>query len=331
VNDQIFRENLIDQQQAADAPFALFLGTVRPLINDHIMSILNQSTFKSWTSSNLRNYLSHGKRTRAGLALLVFSTFSDEPEWNTKILDLSASLEIAHSASLILDDMIDGDELRRGREALHIKEGSQKALLEMVGILSIPYSITSRYRGDCVELMAKTHQSMVQAELAEFDTSFDQPSKTYDHLIAQKTGKLFSLSAQFGGMAAGCTSRQIDQLAKFGLFTGMAVQHADDICDHAVDSKNGTIRRSVAQIARSVDDQSRNDWSTENKDKEMEILKGRLKKADEALSSALAETSDFMGHNASMASCLRHAPSEMVNMMLQEDGCRTLTIPSDDP
>ena len=60
--------------------------------------------------------LSGGKRIRPGITLVMGSLFGADDE---KLISLSASIELLHTATLVHDDLIDGALLRRGNPTLN--------------------------------------------------------------------------------------------------------------------------------------------------------------------------------------------------------------------
>jgi hypothetical protein len=153
---------------------------------------------KAELGKDLMALLMGGKRLRGGLTMLIFDSFSDGKGDRTLALDLAAAIELAHASSLVLDDIIDEDETRRGARAIHILEGQRRmargALAEMAG--------------------------------TPFPTMAD-----YERVITLKTGELFGLAAYYGAVVAGCGPELAARITRFGLEVGKVMQMADDIAD----------------------------------------------------------------------------------------------------
>ena len=165
--------------------------------------------------------------------MLVYESIARSTNYD-KTLDLACAIELAHSASLILDDMIDEDDTRRGLPTLHLTHGHKKAMLEAIGVLSLPYDLASHSGTVYVKMLADTQRVMVSGAIKELFSNPKLPaSKIYDMIIAHKTGRLFSLAAEWGYMAGsgyegtpGATAA-----AGYGMHCGKAMQIADDITD----------------------------------------------------------------------------------------------------
>lgn len=219
------------------SPFAEFLDEVRPTINTHMEQILNESGL----DKDVIKMLLKGKRLRAGVLCAVFCSSRNmniegvfEGKLSNEVLDLACAIELAHAASLIVDDMIDEDETRRGEKTRHLTKGYKTAMLESIGLLAIPYDLAGNHGKFYVKSLAKTQKNMVIGAIKELFSSPDLPaSKLHDMIITQKTGRLFALSAQWGSIAAGYLpdGDSVKAFTKFGLHCGKAMQIADDIVD----------------------------------------------------------------------------------------------------
>lgn len=219
--------------------FQEYLKKIKPQVDERIGEICREKL----KDPDVIPMLLKGKRLRAGMLLLVFDSVSDKKQNRDVALDLACAVELAHSASLILDDMLDEDTERRGLPTLHLTKSHKRAMLDTIGVLSVPYDIIAPYGKQFVESLAQTQRSMVSGVVKELFTHPDLPAtKLYDAVISQKTGRLFSLASLWGFMAAKCTDcAALDQyceykgemtaFASYGIRCGNAMQTADDIAD----------------------------------------------------------------------------------------------------
>ena len=139
--------------------------------------------------------------------------------------------------------MLDEDTERRGLPTIHLKRGHKKAMLDAIGVLSVPYDIAAPYGKRFVESLAQTQRSMVTGVVKELFSNPDLPAtRLYDAVISQKTGRLFSLASLWGFMAAKCIDcvpldqfceykYEMTAFANYGFHCGNAMQTADDIAD----------------------------------------------------------------------------------------------------
>lgn len=213
-------------------PFREFLEGIRPAVNRRIEEVANGT---GEVDPGVLPLLIKGKRMRAGLLLRIHADLTWATAPNHQALDLACAVELAHAASLILDDMLDGDIVRRGVPSLHLTRGEGRAVLDAVGILALPYALVAPYGAGYVAMLASVQQKMARGVAREI---FGWPhlpaipaTDLYDAIISQKTGCLFSLAAAWGAMAAGAEGPVVAEFAKYGLSVGRAMQIADDIAD----------------------------------------------------------------------------------------------------
>jgi geranylgeranyl diphosphate synthase type II len=211
--------------------FQEYLDQVKPIVDARICEVASRKLKDDY----LVRLLMRGKRLRAGLLSLVFESTSGKSLDGT--VDLACAIELAHSASLIIDDMLDEDEMRRGMPTVHMTEGQKRAMLDTVGILSLPYDLVVPYGERFVQSLAATQRGMVSGVLKEVLHDPELPaSKIYDLIIKQKTGKPFGLAASWGYLAGlngrkNGTNGQLQRWTAYGMHVGKAMQIADDIAD----------------------------------------------------------------------------------------------------
>jgi geranylgeranyl diphosphate synthase, type II len=213
--------------------FREFLKEARPAIDRRIEEVL---TADGSVDPDLFPLLRKGKRMRGGLLLRINAAFAREQELSDQAIDLACAVELAHASSLILDDILDDDTLRRGSPTIHLTRGHKQAMLDTISVLSLPYALIAPYGNEYVTMLSATQRSMARGVVQEMRTGSHLEERTlYESIIAQKTGDLFSLSTAWGAMAAGQEKGIVADIAEYGLFVGMAMQIADDISDlHAL-------------------------------------------------------------------------------------------------
>jgi hypothetical protein len=140
-------------------PFREYLEQVRPTVNRRIEEMAGDGEA---VDPGVLPLLLKGKRMRAGLLLRVHTALTRMTVPTPRALDLACALEFAHAASLILDDMLDGDVVRRGAPAHHLTRGEGRAVLDAVGILALPYALAAPYGSQYVTMLASAQQSMTR-------------------------------------------------------------------------------------------------------------------------------------------------------------------------
>jgi len=191
--------------------------------------------------------LNGGKRLRSILSTLAFKACTqgnDSNEQYQRVLEGSVSIELAHGASLVHDDIIDKDVLRRGRQALHVKEGIGKAILTGHKMLANGFEIALSHGKEVAKLYVESWNEVVNGEIDEvnfnkngFGTKMS-PTKSaifeaYGKIIDLKTAVLFSSACKAGALEADMAGDILKVFADYGREIGLAYQLADDLVDLA--------------------------------------------------------------------------------------------------
>jgi geranylgeranyl diphosphate synthase type II len=159
------------------------------------------------------------------------------------IEELGAALEMLHTYSLIHDDLpaLDNDDLRRGRPTCHKAFGEAIAILAGDALQTEAYEVLSRLRCPAearvliIEEIAKgtgTVKGMIGGQVVDLEAEHTKPdSETLEYIHRSKTAALITASVVSGGIYAGGTTSQINQLRCYGQAIGLAFQIVDDILD----------------------------------------------------------------------------------------------------
>jgi octaprenyl-diphosphate synthase len=162
---------------------------------------------------------SGGKRLRP---VLVHLTAPDRE----RALRCGVAVELAHVASLVHDDVIDGAELRRGQSSAWRAHGELAARAGGDYLFSRAFGELAD-AGDLegVDILARACLAITRGEAMQQQQAHraDTTVEAYVERITLKTGKLFEAACLLG-------SRD-ERLGAFGLELGVAFQIADDILD----------------------------------------------------------------------------------------------------
>ncbi|HEX7574748.1 MAG TPA: polyprenyl synthetase family protein [Candidatus Methanoperedens sp.] len=170
--------------------------------------------------------LSKGKRIRPALVTLASEAVGGTAE---KACFAAASIELIHSSSLVLDDVIDKSEKRRGKSTVHALWGNDMALLTVQILAALSLRIAAR-DPRLIHAIADSLFYMGEGEAMEL-VDFAKDKKSYLDLAFRKTGSLFSSAAEVGALVGGGDKNQINDLKDFGNHIGIAFQIRDDILD----------------------------------------------------------------------------------------------------
>jgi geranylgeranyl diphosphate synthase type I len=171
--------------------------------------------------------------------LLIDSCLLVRPQ-SEPVLPAAAGIEYAHVASLVHDDIIDGDSTRRGRDAVHARYGRDHALLVGDALIFQTFGALAacRHQGAAaeavvraVELYAAAGVDMCRGEALEARVSgaLSCPADRYLEVARLKTAALFRCATECGAVLGGGTPEQVRALRQYGERLGVLFQIADDL------------------------------------------------------------------------------------------------------
>ena len=169
-----------------------------------------------------------GKRFRGFLVILSAEALGGTLE---DALDAAIAIELVHSASLALDDTIDGDVVRRGRRVAWLVYGLPKTILTSLLMIPVAQRMVEKYGFKAIMEVTRTWEATVRGEIIDVFLADKVPARDYERLALLKTGSLFRLAGVLGALAAGVREAE-EPLARYGEKLGLAYQLADDIVDY---------------------------------------------------------------------------------------------------
>ena len=176
-----------------------------------------------------------GKRIRPLIVLLSYDSIGTGKPLTDDPMPAAIAVELLHTESIIHDDIIDGDLVRRDRETFHARYGINPSILSADYVLGIVLDIASQYADLRVgRELSRSVLRMSEGEYAEFIVqSHDSriTSAEYIDIIENKTASLFQTSAKIGAMIAEAKTQTIEAMSEFGMNLGIAYQIQDDILD----------------------------------------------------------------------------------------------------
>ena len=210
---------------------------------DSELELYTESEFKE----PLKYALGGGKRIRP-IILLLASECVGEIDDNT--LAAACAIEFLHTESVIHDDIIDNETLRRQKDPFHIKYGYNISVLTGDFVLGLILNIASRINNPRVtKNLATTAMMMSEGEVIEsrLEASEDVTFDDYLKVIEYKTATAFETASRLGAIISGGTEEEIESLADYGKNIGIAYQIRDDLLDWQNEDKlfNLLIKKSL--------------------------------------------------------------------------------------
>lgn len=189
-----------------------------------------------------------GKRLRPMLTFLSAGAINNQLTLsiNHSLVQLAVGIELIHSASLIHDDIIDGDLERRGQKTLNKTFGNKIAVLAGDALYSRAFTIFSdTLPGEFSQTIGRITEAMSISEILNAKNPFPD-RETYLKIIAGKTAVFMSACCSLGGDIVGASEKESNILSKYGENLGMAYQILDDYIDgDPVAMKNVTIEEGL--------------------------------------------------------------------------------------
>ena len=179
----------------------------------------------------LKYSLEGGKRIRPIILLLSAESVGKIDE-NT--FSAACAVEFLHTESVIHDDIIDEETLRRRKDPFHIKFGYNAAILTGDFVLGLILDISSKLNNPRITKdLATTAMLMSEGEMIEgrLETSEDVTFDDYLKVIEYKTSTAFEVAARLGAIIGGGSEEQIEALTEYGKNIGIAYQIKDDLLD----------------------------------------------------------------------------------------------------
>jgi geranylgeranyl pyrophosphate synthase len=207
-----------------------------------------------------------GKRWRPALFLLICEALGKKEEF---CLDFAIIPEVIHNGTLVVDDIEDKSELRRGRLCTYkiydldiaINAGNAMYYLPLLPLMVNRTKLPAEVQRDVYEVYVQEmiNLSMGQAmdiawhggianadELAEED---------YLQMCAYKTGTLARMAAKMAAVIAGAQKPLVEKLGRFAESIGVAFQMQDDILDltgQEFAAKKGGVGQDITEGTRSL-------------------------------------------------------------------------------
>ena len=228
---------------------------IEKTIEKYIPKEINDNNFKSKSrykidfsalnygiSNPLWDFLSYGgKRWRPVLFLLISESLGADMN---KISDFLVIPEIAHNGTIIIDDIEDNADLRRGKPALHKVYGEDTAINCGNAMYFLPLQVVEDHKGKLsIETLYRVYSIYLEEmRNLHYGQALDitwhkgvlkkEPNvDEYLQMTAFKTGTLSRMAAR---MAVALSEKDEKIEAKFGKFAesiGIAFQIQDDLLD----------------------------------------------------------------------------------------------------
>ncbi len=209
------------------------------LVHDDMLSvnqlIINKMHSKVDMIPELAGHLinSGGKRLRPMLTIASAKLCGYE---GTKQIDMAASVEFLHTATLLHDDVVDESDLRRGHKTARLLWGNQASVLvgdfllgQAIKMMVDTGSLTA------LDIFSQASATIAKGEVMQLLASKNTATTEDEYLavINAKTAALFSAAAELGGAICDRPEGVRSALRSYGKNLGLAFQLVDDALDYS--------------------------------------------------------------------------------------------------
>ena len=227
---------------ATGADLMTSIAEVKDLVELRIERALTHTSLDRLSGAMMHLVEGGGKRLRATLPWLVAKAVGDS---HSGLLDVGAAIEIIHNFTLVHDDIMDDDDIRRGRPAVHVAYDLPTAINAGDAMLAIAFeamAVAEGIEAELVPFLVKRIGRMVRkcSEGQQMDIEFEDrewvSEDEYITMIHGKTAAMFLTCAEVGSHLAGADSDTIQCMHDWGLALGLCFQLMDDLIDVLSDS-----------------------------------------------------------------------------------------------
>jgi len=209
-----------------------------------ILDALNRGAPSEFRPTLSYHFEVAGKRMRAAMVVLSCAATGGRVE---RAIKPAAVVEMIHNYSLVMDDLIDRGEVRRGRPTVRVVMGDSIALLvamfyrEVLDDLIEDLPANRNVR----KVAVRTMKEIIDGERLDLlleqagrtdpylmKNRISNPTfKTYLDMVGKKSASLFKAAGQIGAYAANAETRVVNALGTYGWKAGLAFQVMDDVLD----------------------------------------------------------------------------------------------------
>jgi len=211
-----------------------YLERRRSFVEDRLEAVLDSTDPEAMTDRLEHVSLSGGKRVRPTLTMLACEAAGGDPLAEDSVaVDFAVGVELVHNASLVVDDIIDESELRRGETAAHVAFGHGPAIIASDGLLGEAFDLFSADE-HAMQIVAEAMVELGMGEATEL-VAIPSDEAEYMDLARRKTGALFRAAAELGAVAADADPYRVEAFGEYAERVGVAFQIRDDVLDETAD------------------------------------------------------------------------------------------------
>lgn len=205
---------------------------------------LNPDREKNPIDFGIKHALEGGSPHRATITLVAGNMYGLSYD---EVAPLALAIEQIHAQSLVLDDISDGDEERRGKPALHTIIGDQSAIIiasslgnaASTSVANVQLFSPFRRPSALAEYFEDTKKALGNGQIMDLENTNGSTLDQLKQIAALKTGKGFEMSLVPVAMLAGPGDDEIAILEEISKHIGIVFQIQNDIKGAQKDEAKG--------------------------------------------------------------------------------------------
>ena len=173
-----------------------------------------------------------GKRLRPMLTLAAAKMCGYQGSHH---VDLAATVEFIHTATLLHDDVVDESEQRRGRPTANLLWDNTSSVLVGDYLFARSFQLMVRTGSlRVLDILSNAAATIAEGEVLQLTAARDLATTEdiYLKVVRGKTAALFSAATEVGGVIAGQDDAIVRALFDYGDALGISFQIVDDLLDY---------------------------------------------------------------------------------------------------
>lgn len=177
-----------------------------------------------------------GHKLRSGLVVIGCEAVGGG---SGKVWPAAAAIETLHKSTLIHDDMVDEDEMRRGVQTFHVKYGRELGIVSGDLVSSMAFEMLKELEKTfdpakvlkCYEILSRAYEGVYRGQLLDllFEEGDTITEKKYMEMITNKTVAIMESALEMGAVLGSGSGKEIDMLSTFARDFGLAFQIQNDV------------------------------------------------------------------------------------------------------
>lgn len=203
------------------------------LIDKRLLELIQSPSIPQTLHPILTEATKHGRRFRP--LLLIVTNTGVGGNWHN-VIDLACAIELLHKASLIHDDLIDGDKFRRGQPTFWQSYGDKQAIIVGDVFIGLAFKTVSLWCNanknfQVYDAISNTLTETALGELLDFqfESETNVDAKSIENMTLYKSGSLIAASMKIGALSANAPSSLVETLTNLGWQIGVIFQMMNDM------------------------------------------------------------------------------------------------------